>query len=163
MVKDTQKQPDADSSTAANSEHIANAIKDSAQQIWQAGLGAFTRAQAEGTKAFESLVKEGVDIQRRTQQSAEEKVTEASQKMSSMANDISNKAAGQWGKLENIFEDRVAQALHKLGMPTARDIQLLTDRVDALTQAVKALSDKADAPKTAAPPRRRATPRKSAD
>lgn len=41
-------------------------VKDSAQQIWQAGLGAFTRAQAEGSKAFESLVKEGVSIQRKT-------------------------------------------------------------------------------------------------
>ena len=159
MVKDTQKKAPSGSGAAADAEHITNAIKDSAQQIWQAGLGAFTRAQAEGTKAFETLVKEGVDIQRRTQQSAEEKVTEASQKMSSMANDITSKAAGQWGKLENIFEDRVAQALRNLGVPAARDIDRLTQRVDELTQAVKKLSENANTTGTA--PRRRPVARKS--
>ena len=30
---------------------LAGSVKDSAQQIWQAGLGAFTRAQAEGSKS----------------------------------------------------------------------------------------------------------------
>ena len=38
--------------------HLSSSVKDSAQLIWQAGLGAFNKAQAEGTKAFEALVKE---------------------------------------------------------------------------------------------------------
>jgi len=147
---------DKSASGNAESAFSANAIKDSAQQIWQAGLGAFTRAQAEGSKAFEALVKEGVEIQRRSQQTAEERVSEASQKMSSMASDLGSKAAGQWGKLESIFEDRVAQALNKLGMPTARDIAQLSQRIDELTLAVKALSEAADAAVPAAP-RKRAT------
>ena len=56
MVKKLQKTTSASSSHA----QLSGSVKDSAQQIWQAGLGAFTRAQAEGSKAFESLVKEGV-------------------------------------------------------------------------------------------------------
>ena len=86
----------------------------------------------EGTKAFESLVKEGVSFQRKTQSAAEEKITEATQKMSSMATDISSKASGQWDKLENIFEDRVAKALNKLGVPSAKDINALIARIDDL-------------------------------
>lgn len=119
---------------------LSGSVKDSAQQIWQAGLGAFTKAQVEGTKAFEALVKEGVSFQRKTQSAAEEKINEATQKMTSMATDISSKASGQWDKLENIFEDRVAKALNKLGVPSAKDIDALIARIDALNASVHKLS-----------------------
>lgn len=132
-------------------------VHDSAQQIWQAGLGAFNKAQEEGTKAFEALVKEGVRLQQQTQQAAEEKLAETASKMSSMATDMSAKASGQWDKLENIFEDRVAKALHKLDIPSAQDVSDLSARIDALTQTVQQLSAQVAAlqkpAKPASPPR----------
>ena len=127
---------------------LAGSVKDSAQQIWQAGLGAFTKAQTEGTKAFEALVKEGVSFQRKTQSAAEEKINEATQKMTSMATDISSKASGQWDKLESIFEDRVAKALNKLGVPSAKDVSALIARIDELNASVQKLTPK-PAPKSA--------------
>lgn len=136
MVKKIQKNKPA---PAAGSP-LSASVKDSAQQIWQAGLGAFTRAQAEGSKAFEALVKEGVSIQRKTQAAAEDKINEATTKMSTMATGISSKATGQWDKLENIFEERVAKALHKLGVPSAKEVTSLIERIDALNQAVQKLS-----------------------
>jgi poly(hydroxyalkanoate) granule-associated protein len=139
---------------------LKGTVKDSAQQIWQAGLGAITRAQAEGTKAVESLVKESISIQRKTQAAAEGKLTEATHKVSSMATDISSKASGQWDKLESIFEERVAKALKKLGVPTASEVDALHARIDALskvapkssrtTAARKPATTKASAPKTKA-------------
>ncbi len=129
--------------TAANKKSapdLSGSIKDSAQQIWQAGLGAFNKAQAGGTKAFEALVKEGVSLQRKTQSAAEEKITEATQKMTNMATDISSKASGQWDKLESIFEDRVAKALNKLGVPSAKDVDALIARIDALNASVQKLA-----------------------
>jgi poly(hydroxyalkanoate) granule-associated protein len=131
----------------ADTPHMSASVKDSAQQIWQAGLGAFTRAQAEGSKAFEALVKEGVSIQRKTQAVAEEKITEATSKMTHMATDIFSKASGQWDKLENIFEERVAKALNKLGVPSAKDVNALIARIDELNQAVQKLSATAPAAK----------------
>jgi poly(hydroxyalkanoate) granule-associated protein len=131
---------------------LSNSVKDSAQQIWQAGLGAFNKAQAGGTKAFEALVKEGVSLQRKTQSAAEEKISEATQRMTSMATDISSKASGQWDKLENIFEDRVAKALNKLGVPSAKDIDVLIARIDALNASVQKLSPAKAASKPAAKP-----------
>ncbi|MFO1264087.1 MAG: phasin family protein [Rhodoferax sp.] len=128
--------------SSAGNGPIKDSVKDSAQQIWQAGLGAFTRAQAEGSKAFESLVKEGVAFQRKTQAVAEEKISEATHRMSSMATDISSKATGGWDKLENIFEERVAKALNKLGVPSAKDINDLIERIESLNQAVQQLSEK---------------------
>jgi len=119
---------------------LSNSVKDSAQQIWQAGLGAFTKAQTEGTKAFEALVKEGVSFQRKTQSAAEDKINEATQKMTNMASDISSKASGQWDKLESIFEDRVAKVLNKLGVPSAKDVNVLIARIDALNASVQKLS-----------------------
>ena len=140
---------------------LSESVKDSAQQIWQAGLGAFNRAQAEGSKAYESLVKEGVSIQRKTQNAAEGKISEATSKMSTIATDISSKASGQWDKLENIFEERVAKALNKLGVPSAKDINALITRIDELNKAVQKLSTKAPAAKSApktAPSKAKAEP-----
>ena len=159
MVKKIQKNgSDKKASAQAFNSPLSGAIKDSAQQIWLAGLGAFAKAQEEGGKAFESLVKEGLSIQRKTQAVAEERISEATNKVSSMATDISSKASGQWDKLESIFEERVAKALNKLGVPSARDVDALIKRIDALNQHVQQLGGKAPA-KTAA---RKAAPAKKA-
>jgi len=161
MVKKVQKS--TASTAAAGASPLSGAIKESAQQIWLAGLGAFSKAQAEGGKAFETLVKEGLSIQRKTQSVAEERINEATNRMSSMANEIGSKAAGQWDKLENIFEDRVAKALGKLGVPSARDIESLMERIDALTKQVQQLQPAGAAPKaTAKSPTPRAAAKKTA-
>ena len=141
MVKKIQKSGSAKSSAQAASP-LSDAIKDSAQQIWLAGLGAFSKAQAEGGKAFDTLVKEGMSIQRKTQAVAEERISEAGERVSGMASEISSKASGQWDKLENIFEDRVAKALNKLGVPSARDVEALLERIDGLSRQVQALGGK---------------------
>jgi poly(hydroxyalkanoate) granule-associated protein len=152
--------------SAAKASILSNSVKDSAQQIWQAGLGAFTKAQAEGGKAFEALVKEGVSFQRKTQSAAEEKINVATQKMTSMATDISSKASGQWDKLESIFEERVAKALNKLGVPSAKDVSELIARIDALNVSVQKLSGskavaKPVAKKAAAKPATKAVAKKA--
>ena len=154
-ARSAQSAPDAASP-------LANAVKDSAQQIWQAGLGAFHRAQAEGSKAFEALVKEGVTLQRKTQSAAEDKIAEAANKMSSIATDMSAKATGQWDKLETIFEDRVAKALGKLGVPSAQDLRALTARIAEPNKSVQQRSAQAAASPRKKPAARRATPRKAA-
>jgi len=137
--------------------NLAGAVKDSAQQIWLAGMGAFAKAQAEGGKVFEALVKEGVSLQRKTQSVAEDKLGDVTGKMSSMASEVTSKAGASWDKLENIFEERTAKALGKLGVPTAKDVAELTRRVDELaaavaklTRAPKAVAEKAPAKKAAA-------------
>ena len=107
MVTKTQKSVASSTSGAATGRHspLAGAVKDSAQQIWLAGLGAFAKAQEERGKVFEALVKEGLSIQRKTQSVAEEKITEATAKLATKATGINSRATGQWAKLEGIFED----------------------------------------------------------
>lgn len=142
-------------STARPDAPLPDAIKDSAHEIWLAGLAAFSKAQQEGGKVFEALVQEGMAIQRRTQSAAEEKMAEATHKMSSFANDFSNRASGQLDKLEGIFEDRVARALKGLGVPTAKEVQALAERVAALEKAAPARKP------TVAPARKRPAARKT--
>ncbi|AFU44339.1 poly granule associated protein [Acidovorax sp. KKS102] len=158
MVKKLQKlSADKKKSNA----QLSSTVKDSAQQIWLAGLGAFSKAQEEGGKVFEALVKEGLTIQRKTQAVAEEKITEATSRVTTMASDIGSKAQGQWDKLENIFEDRVAKALTKLGVPSARDLEALSARVDALAKGSKAAPAKAAAKPAAKAPAKKAAAKKA--
>lgn len=146
MVKKLQKMSDDKKSGP----QLSSAVKDSAQQIWLAGLGAFSKAQAEGNKVFDTLVKEGMSIQRKTQAVAEEKITEATSRMSGMASDIQSKAGNRWDKLENIFEERVAKALSKLGVPSAKEVSALADRVDELAKSMANKSGHAPAAKSTA-------------
>ena len=148
MVKKLQKM----SADKKSGPQLSNAVKESAQQIWLAGLGAFSKAQEEGGKVFEALVRDGLSIQRKTQAVAEEKISEATSKMTNMASDIQSKAGNQWDKLENIFEERVAKALNKLGVPSAKEVKALTARVDQLEKHGSKMNGKAPVAKPAATP-----------
>ena len=152
MVKKLQKLADKKATSAAGllDSQLAQTVKDSAQQIWLAGLGAFSKAQAEGGKVYEALIKEGSQLQRKTQSLAEDRLSGVTGKMSAMAGDVGAKAGAQWDKLESIFEERTARAMSKLGAPTAKDVAALAARVDELAAAVAKLSKgKPAAPKAA--------------
>ncbi len=142
MVKKLKQMADKQSASHGRllDSALAGQVKDSAQQIWLAGMGAFARAQAEGTKVFESLVKEGSSLQKKTQSAAEDKISEVTSKMSSMAGDVQAKAGQHWDKLEGIFEERTAKALGKLGVPSAKDVDALMARIDELSAKVSKLS-----------------------
>ena len=120
---------------------LAMTVKDSAQQIWLAGLGAFAKAQEEGGKVFEALVKEGETIQARTRKLTDEKIAV-----------VAGKAAGTWDRLEQVFEDRVARALGSLGVPSKKDIDKLSKRVVELTAVVQGLTEAKAAPKATTKP-----------
>jgi poly(hydroxyalkanoate) granule-associated protein len=105
------------------------AIRDSANQIWLAGLGAFAKAQEGGSKLFETLVQEGEKVQKRATKVASDTITE-----------VKDQATGTWGKLERVFEDRVSQALHGLNVPTKKDVDALSRRVSELTVVTKKLT-----------------------
>jgi poly(hydroxyalkanoate) granule-associated protein len=113
-----------------------------AQHVWLAGLGAMAKAQEQGSKAIEALVKDGLAFQRKSQAEAQQRLQEATERLSHMASDFGQQATGRVDKLEHLFEDRVAKALHRLGMPTLLDIQTLNDRVAQLEAQLAALQPK---------------------
>jgi poly(hydroxyalkanoate) granule-associated protein len=126
----------------SDDKQLASAVRTSAHQIWQAGLGAFAKAQEEGGRVFNKLVEEGTNLQRRTRSMAEDKVSEVTDTVTKVADGVSKQASGSWDKLEQVFEDRVARALSTIGVPTQKDIQELTRRVEQLSRAVGAATGK---------------------
>jgi poly(hydroxyalkanoate) granule-associated protein len=152
MVKKLQKMAEKKAASPAGllDSQLANTIKESAQQIWLAGLGAFSKAQGEGTKVFETLMKEGQSLHRKTQAAASEKLGDVAGKMTAMAGEVGGKANAQWDKLESIFEERTARAMGKLGVPTAKDVAALAERVEALAAAVAKLGGDVTPPKAKA-------------
>jgi poly(hydroxyalkanoate) granule-associated protein len=124
---------------AGGGKDMAQAVLDSSRQIWLAGLGAFARAQAEGTKVFESLVKQGESLESRTRKAAADTAALARGAATAKVKEVQKGVGGTWDKLEQVFEDRVARALSKLGVYTQNDVERLAERVDVLSDAVNEL------------------------
>jgi poly(hydroxyalkanoate) granule-associated protein len=113
----------------------AKQVMDSAQQIWLAGLGAFSKAQNEGRKVFDTLVRQGEQIEQRTRHVAEATIETAREQ----ANKTLELATGKFDKLEQVFENRVHSSLNRLGVLTSKDVDALSLQVAELAEAVRAL------------------------
>lgn len=133
----------------SNAAPSPNTSPPNAQQVWLAGLGAMAKAQEQGSKAIEALINEGLNFQRKSQAEAQQRLQEATERLTHIASDFGQQTSGRVDKLEHLFEDRVAQALHRLGMPSPIDMQMLNDRVAQLEERLAALQPKA-ATKTSA-------------
>jgi poly(hydroxyalkanoate) granule-associated protein len=131
----------------------AQAVLDSSRHIWLAGLGAFSRAQAEGMKVFESLVRQGEVLETRTRRAAADTAAMAGTAAKAKVREVQQGVGGTWDKLEHVFESRVERALSKLGVYTQTDMERLTERVDLLSDAVNELIKA-----SGAKPKRRPTP-----
>lgn len=142
----------------AKAEQMSRSIVESAQQIWMAGVGAFTRAQGEGSKLFEALVKEGMTIEQTTRKLATGKVDAVRDAVEDRVGVVRERAVDTWDRLENVFETRVQRALNRLGVPSREDLTELTARVNELNGELRRISKSAPARKAAKPAARKPAP-----
>jgi poly(hydroxyalkanoate) granule-associated protein len=133
----------------AKAEQMSRSLVESAQQIWMAGVGAFTRAQGEGSKLFEALVKEGMNIEQHTRKLATGKVDAVRDAVEDRVGVVRERATDTWDRLEKVFEERVQRALNRLGVPGREELADLVGRVDALTTELKKHGVKPAATKSA--------------
>lgn len=141
--KSAPKKAAAKSPVAAlggKAEMLSRSIMESAQGIWLAGMGAFHRAQEEGSRLFENLVSEGSSIEQKTRKLATGRVDAVRDAVENRVEQVRERATDTWDKLEKIFEERVQRALNRLGVPGHEDLGHLAKRVDALTAELKKLS-----------------------
>lgn len=138
--------PKPPKSQATPAQPTAQAFAPPAQQVWLAGLGAMAKAQEQGSKAMEALLSDGLAFQRKSQAEAQQRLQEATERLGHLASDFGQNASGRVDKLEHLFEDRVAKALHRLGMPSLLDIQMLSERVAQLESQLLALQSGRSAP-----------------
>ena len=129
----------AEDAPVGSKKDLSKSVLESSRQIWLAGLGAFSRAQQEGRKVFDTLVQQGEALESKTKRSAIDTAAAAGTVAKAKAKEMQVMAGGTWDKLEQVFEARVARALSKLGVHTHDDVEKLSARVDALSEAVNDL------------------------
>ena len=131
----------------------------SAQQIWQAGLGALARAQAGAPKVFEELMREGGKLQGGALDAAQKAVMQAfrgaQQTVNRRVDTVREQAGETWDNLEKIFQVRVQRALQQLNMPSAEEIEALRRRVDRLAADLDRINRTGGAKRSSRPARRR--------
>ncbi len=126
----TDKKDDAD--------NIAEKVKESANQIWLAGLGAYAKAEEEGSKLFDNLVHDGEKIETKTRGYIDKGLDVAKDKV----DEVKAKATGSWNKVEKAFDLRVSKALGRLNIPTRRDVDHLVEKISALNEEIETLTQK---------------------
>jgi poly(hydroxyalkanoate) granule-associated protein len=110
---------------------FAGSLRGSARQIWLAGLGALARAQEEGSKLFDTLGREGASLQGRLDPQAQAQFERARSTVAGLGAQAS-------GRIEELFNQRVAKALDRLDVPLGSEFDALTARVEALERATAA-------------------------
>lgn len=100
-------------------------IRESVEQVWLAGLGALALAEEEGSKLFRTLVKRGEGLE----QTSRKQLRAISERARSAQDST-------MGRIGSGIDDTMASVLHRLGVPTERDINRLTRRVEALTDTL---------------------------
>lgn len=135
---------------AADQSDMVDAVVASAQQIWQAGLGAFAKAQHGGSELFDKLVQEGAQLHQLTEHLAGGAPLGVAEKVSRLAENVGRQASGSWEKIEKIFDDRVARSLRHIGAPARDELDALRREVDALKAAMAQASEKKPVRRTAA-------------
>ena len=114
------------------------------QQIWLAGLGAFSRAEEEGTRLFDSLVQVGEELESKTT----EFVDSTSDAVEEVRERVTERVTGTRNKVEKVLDESLNQGISRLGIASHREISELTTlihhltaQVDQLTKDIKSLQE----------------------
>jgi len=145
-------------------------LKDSANKIWLAGLGALSMTDAEGTTFFKNLVNKGREFEslgmdqiKKVSDTLKDALKENfADKVKEKVNDTKTKAETVWGRIEGTFDntkniaesimeriedrfdEKVASVLNRFGVPTGEEISKLSKRVEDLAQVVENIKIKSE-------------------
>ncbi|CEE22552.1 phasin family protein [Xanthomonas citri pv. citri] len=122
----------------AQAEQISRRLGESAQTVWLAGLGALGRVQNEGSKLFDSLVREGAAYERTGQRRAAESVDELREEVETQFEQARDTAVRGWDKLGKAFDERVRGVLRTLNIPEQEELENLRREVESLKAQVRA-------------------------
>ena len=134
-------------------------VEKYSRQIWLAGLGAYSKISNDGSKLFETLVKDGEKAEKQTKAEAQKQIDEVkdtTKAAKSRVGDVKDMALGKWNELEGAFDKRLNSAISRLGVPSRNEVQALHSKVDQLTQQIEQLTGakaRPVAPRAAAAPK----------
>lgn len=123
----------------AQAEQWSRRLGESAQHVWWAGLGALQRAQAEGSRLFDTLVQEGAEVERDGRQRAETRAESVREEVEARFDQARDSAASGWNRIERAFDERLRNALRRLDVPEREELDALRKQVQSLRSQVSKL------------------------
>ncbi|MGA5483995.1 phasin family protein [Pseudomonas siliginis] len=133
-----KKKIDAPTSTLSD-------VKSYARKIWLAGLGAYTKVGQEGSEYFQALVAAGQTVEKKGKKAVSEKLHAANAEIDDAATQVSSfkgRVEVQLDKVEKAFDNRVASALNRIGIPSKHDVEALSAKLDELTALLERVARK---------------------
>ena len=120
---------------------VSTPVTDSVKEIWFAGLGAFSVVQQEsekligqGTNLFDKLVSEGARVEKESINLVDTTVEDIKTDVEKRLEDVRHQANESWDSLGNVFDERVSGTLERLGIPTTKEFDKLSGRVQNMTR-----------------------------
>ena len=112
-------------------------VKQYTRKAWLAGLGAYAKAGQEGYDYFKELVKTGETVEKDGKKLVSKKIDAVNERVDDLKSDAAQAVEGRLEQIENAFDQRVARALNRLGMPSRHDLEALSVRLEQLSALVE--------------------------
>jgi len=120
---------------------VSTPVTNSVKEIWFAGLGAFSVVQQEGeklmgqgTNLFEKLVSEGARVEKKSINMVDTTVEDIKTDVEKRLEDVRHQANESWDNLGNVFDERVSGTLERLGIPTTKEFEKLSGRLQNMSR-----------------------------
>ncbi|KAA8700069.1 phasin family protein [Pseudomonas cannabina] len=140
-------------------------VEKYSRQIWLAGLGAYSKISNDGSKLFETLVKDGEKAEKLTKVEAQKQlddVKDTAKSAKSRVGDVKDLALGKWSELEGAFDKRLNSAISRLGVPSRNEVKSLHSKVDQLTRQIELLTGEKAKPVASSTPAAKPGPKSAA-
>jgi poly(hydroxyalkanoate) granule-associated protein len=120
-------------------------VKQYARKIWLAGLGAYSKVNQEGSEYVRELIKTGEQVEKEAKKAVNEKLEAANSEIDSVRGEVSGvvgRVEHRIDRIETAFDRRVAKALNRVGIPSKRDVDALSAKLDELTALLERVEPK---------------------
>jgi poly(hydroxyalkanoate) granule-associated protein len=149
MTTATENARDTARDVKDTAKKVQHELLESAHKVWLAGLGAMSTIGDEGDRLFRELVEKGRTMETRGKEEAGEVREKVESRVKDVRGRVEERMRGARERVEKGFDsvwgavdDRVAEVLHRMGVPTRDEIQRLTRRVEELNAKIDHLRAK---------------------
>ena len=128
---------------AQQSNSWVDKVEEYSRKIWLAGLGVYSKIDTDGSKLFDTLVKDGEKAEKLSK-AAVAKLADGAKSTTSSARtrveDVKDLALGKWSEFEEAFDKRLNNAISRLGVPSREEVKALHTKVETLTKHIEKLT-----------------------
>jgi poly(hydroxyalkanoate) granule-associated protein len=138
----SEAQPTPEQKSAEEVKKTAEGISSAVRSVWLAFLGVPVAAAESGKEAFHYLVEKGEKVEAQGKghlKSASQSAGRAVETVGETVRDMGGKARSFAGKSEEAIDQKIADKLKSMGVPTKKDLKSLSKRVDEIAKKLAAI------------------------